>query len=327
MSPTRFIDVHHHIIPDRYLTAVGAHAVGAQGSTGRVPKWSVQAALDGMDEAGIQVAITSISSPGFRGLTQQAEAELARWCNDFAADLVGSHPDRFGMFAALPLQNLDACLLETRHALDTLAADGLCLLSNYGGRYLGDAYFSPLYEELNKRAAVVFVHPTAARHEVKIDRLSSSMLEFPFDTTRTIASLIFGGVITRYPSIRWVFSHAGGAIPYLCGRIDTLSSNNPALQELLPAGLLAELKKLYFDCALSTAPNTMQMLAAQVGPGRILFGSDFPFGPKKQMQVAVDGVRQLTWSDADKQQLAVSNAMSLFPQLASRLMERAGGVR
>ena len=119
--PQPYIDVHHHILPERYVSAVGAYAVGAQGSTGRVPTWSVEAALDGMDTAGVQAAFTSVSAPGFRGLTVQAEAELVRWCNDFAAGLVQAYPHRFGMFAALPLQNLDAGLQEARRALDEMA--------------------------------------------------------------------------------------------------------------------------------------------------------------------------------------------------------------
>jgi len=316
MTHCPFIDVHQHILPAHYVQAVGEFAVGSQGSTGRVPAWGLEAALEGMDRAGIQMAITSVSAPGFRGLTPQGECDMTRWCNDFAAELSHTYPKRFGSFAALPLSSLDACLYELSYAMDTLHSDGVCLLSNYDGRYLGDVHFFRLYEELNRRKTVVFVHPTSPLQEVKINQLSASTLEFTFDTTRTMASLVFGGVLMRFPDIRWIFSHAGGAMPYLAGRVDVLTTNNPALREFIPNGLPAELGKLYFDCALSTSDTTLDALASVASVEHILFGTDYPFGPKDQMRKGVDGVQNLKWNDANKRRVAYANAVELFPRMS-----------
>ncbi len=316
MTPLQRIDVHHHILPAHYVETVGADSVGLQGSSGRVPAWSIEQALAGMDAAGIQTAITSISSPGFAPADAARVPALARWCNEFAANMVRDYPGRFGMFAALPLGTLPAALAELTHAYDSLHADGACLLSHYQGRYLGDAYFRPLYEELNRRRAVVFVHPTSPAQPWSFNRLSASTLEFPFDTTRTIASLIFEGVVRDYPSIRWIFAHGGGAIASLCGRVELLTTNNPALREIIPQGFEAELKKLYFDTALSTHPAAMDHLQALVTADHLLFGTDYPFGPKSQMQQARTSLDALAWSDMEKRKVARDNALSLFPRLA-----------
>jgi predicted TIM-barrel fold metal-dependent hydrolase len=309
------IDTHHHIMPPRYVTAVGAHPIGSQGVSGRVPDWSLRDSLMLMDEAGISAAVTSISAPGLAGVTGPAAAELARYCNEFAAGMVRDHPTRFGMFACLPMDDLDAALDEAGYAHDTLFADGVCLMSHYDGRYLGERDFHPLYEELNRRKSVVFVHPTTPVHPVQIGGLSVSMLEFPFDTTRAIASLIFGGVIHAYPGIRWIFSHAGGAMPYLSGRLEMVSRVNPRLREYVPEGLPQVLRSLYFDCALSANPVHFAALRALVDDTQILFGTDYPFGPKRQMAETVDGIDSLHLPPEAKSSIEFANALRLFPRL------------
>src|SRR5262245_54875331 len=153
------IDTHHHIMPPRYVAEIGVHPIGSQGVSGRVPDWSLRDSLMLMDEAGISAAVTSISAPGLAGLSGPAAAGPRRYCNEFAAGMIRDHPTRFGMFACLPMDDLDAALRETGYAYDTLSADGVCLMSHYGGRYLGERDFHPLYEELDPRQSVVFVHP------------------------------------------------------------------------------------------------------------------------------------------------------------------------
>lgn len=308
------IDVHHHILPEHYVCEVGAGPIGVQGSSGRVPLWSVEAAIEGMDEAGIRTAIVSVSAPGLGPLGIGPATRLARWCNDFAAEMGENYPGRFGSFAALPLPDIDASLMETSYALDELKADGVCLLSNYAGVYLGAAAFDPLYAELDRRRAVIFVHPTSPANMQLVAGLSASTLEFPFDTTRTIADIVFSRVPSRFPGIQWIFSHAGGAIPYLSGRVELLTTNNPRLRESIPDGFSAELRKFHFDCALSHSNTTLDALAAEVGVESLLFGSDYPFGPKQQMLGTARAVRDLSWVKSNKDKLCWGNAATLFPR-------------
>lgn len=313
------IDVHHHILPSHYVETVGAEAIGAQGSSGKLPEWSLEGSLELMDAAGIDTAVTSISSPGLAPLQAGAAADLARWCNEFAAQTARDHPTRFGYFATLPMHSVDAALREAGHAFDALDADGVCLLSNYEGRYLGDAAFHPLYEELNRRGAVVFMHPTSPAQRVDLPNLSASMLEFPFDTTRTIASLIFSGVTRRFPAIRWIFSHAGGTLPYLAGRFEMLTRNRPVLREEIPGGFREAVRPLYFDTALSANAVHFAALRALLPDSQILLGTDYPFGPKGQM---TEGVTALAAIDLPDETLAAvngGNALALFPRLRTAL--------
>ncbi|ABE30243.1 Predicted metal-dependent hydrolase [Paraburkholderia xenovorans LB400] len=314
MSHSR-IDVHHHILPPQYVEAVGTDAIARQGSSGRVPQWSVDEALSLMDRSGIGTAITSITAPGVSALAEVEAGGLARWCNEFSANMVRDWPGRFGMFACLPLQSIDNALREAVYSLETLKADGVCLLSNYDGRYLGDPVMRPLYEELNRRKAVVFVHPTSPASMVPIDQLSPSSLEFPFDTTRTVASLIFGGITTDYPEIRWILSHAGGAMPYLAGRIELLTRNNPALRERIPDGFRRAMATFFFDCALSVDPAQFAALRELVPDSQLLFGTDYPFGPKGQIAETVSGVLDVGLEPGTLKALESDNALSLFPRL------------
>lgn len=310
------IDVHHHILPAYYVEQVGADRVGGQGSSGRVPSWSAADALERMDAQGVRTAVTSISAPGLPLSDLKERARLARWCNDFAAGLAAAHPGRFGMFATLPLPDVEAALREIDFAYGQCSADGVCLLSNYEGMYFDDARLRPLFEALDSREAVVFLHPTSPRSMSLVGGLSASTLEFPFDTTRAIASLLFGGVLRDFPRIRFIFSHAGGAMPYLAQRTQLLIRNNPRLQELVPGGIAAALRKAYFDTALSAHRETFATLLAVVGPENVLFGSDYPFGPKNQVEDAVAGLAGLGLSPADHARIAHGNAAALFPRLA-----------
>lgn len=314
MNPTR-VDVHHHILPQRYVDVVGGGPIGSQGSSGRVPHWDLDDSIRLMDASGIACAVTSISSPGFNTLDAAAARSLASWCNEFAADMVRRHPGRFGMFSSLSLHAIDDALKEAVRSFDDLQADGVCLLSNYDGRYLGDAFFRPLYEELDRRRAVVFVHPTWPVQPVSIEGLSLSTLEFPFDTTRTIASLVFSGVTAEFPGIRWIFSHAGGAMPYLSGRVEVLTRNNPRLRERIPHGFQAALSSLYFDTALSANRTHLAALREAVGDARIVFGSDYPFGPKDTMAVTVQGLQDAGLSAETLDAIGHGNALELFPRL------------
>lgn len=311
------IDVHHHILPAEYVAAVGAGVIGSQGSSGRLPKWSESDSLDLMDAAGIASAVTSVSSPGLATLPAADAARLARCCNDLAAEMVSRHPTRFGMFATVPMHDVDTAIAEVDHALDVLEAEGVCLLSSYDGRYLGDAAYLPLHEHLDARGAVVFVHPTSPAIPVDVASMAPSMLEFTFDTTRTIASLLVSGTVAARPSIRWIFSHAGGALPYLAGRLEVLLRNNRRLGDGVGGDLRHLLRTLYFDTALSADDVHFAALRALVPDTQILFGTDYPFGPPGQMADTVKRLNGLDLPPATREAIHYGNAGGLFPRLVA----------
>lgn len=297
------IDVHQHLLPPRYfeaLAAAGDRATGdsqavaggtaqwnpwdASGGTAArqgsrtvggwlMPEWDPRAAIAMMDEAGIETGILSISAPGVHFGDDAAARELARELNDYQAELVKEQPDRFGHFAVLPLPDFDGAVAEAVRALDELHADGVLLLSNAHGRYLGDPAYEPLWTELAARSAVVFVHPTAPPIK-QLPGMPTALLDFPFDTTRTAVDLVAHGVFDRHPDLRVILSHAGGFLPYAASRFSAAAMFNPGTT---PESIQAGLRKFYFDTALSATPTSLPSLLAFAEPGHVLYGSDFPY--------------------------------------------------
>lgn len=314
------IDVHHHILPDRYRAALERAGV-AEASGVALPAWSPELALETMDANGIGLAITSISAPGVHFGDDAAAAALARACNETSAALVADHPSRFGAFAILPLPDVGAALSELAYALDELHLDGVVLLASQSdGRYLGDPAFEELLAELDRREAIVFVHPTipvSTRHiPVAIPAFA---MEFTFDTTRAAFQLAHSGALERHPRIRFILSHAGGTVPFLAWRFNLLWAVDPALQERAPQGGMHYLSRLYYDTALSANPHALRSLQELVNPSQILFGSDFPFAPAPLTAATVAGVRAYDGFDADAQAgVERDNALALFPRFAGR---------
>src|SRR5580692_978876 len=244
------IDVHHHIRPDFFLRATNDldNPVGGIAP----PPWSKESMLSYMDDAGTNVAVTSVSTPGVHMGDDAAARDLARRVNEFAADLIRARPDRIGGFTALPLPDVDGALRELEYGLDTLKLDGVVLFSNARGIYLGDRRFRPLFDELERRKAVVFVHPTAspdaAAHSLG---LPDSLIDFTADTTRAVAQLHYGNTFSRTPNVKYIFSHAGGTIPYLATRFGIVDEMNviPGAEER--GAVTDTLRRLYWDTALS----------------------------------------------------------------------------
>ena len=272
--PKRKIDTHQHFLPKLYVDAVGLDLLNAAMPGGVAPTWSVETAIAMMDENGIDEGILSISS----GPTLPDAATLLRKCNDHAAELRSRHTGRFGSFASLPLPDIDASLNEVSYCLDELKVDGFIAFTNYNGLYLGDEHFTPLWEELNRRGTVVFIHPNQPPHEVPTVA-PASVLEFPFDTTRTATSLIMSGATNRFRNIRFILSHAGGTLPFLVPRIALSISMMPAVAERV-GDTLAAVRSFYFDTALSAGNAPLSALAQVADPDHILFGTDFPFAPR-----------------------------------------------
>jgi len=311
------IDIQHHILPPDYVSLVGSEAIARLVVSGRLPVWTPQTSLDAMDRNGIELAVTSVSAPGFAFGDERAAARVARHCNDYAADLGRRHPGRFGMFATLPLPHVAASLEEITYSLDTLGADGVCLLSNYDNRYLGDPHFDPVLEELDRRKAVVFVHPADVAGTRPLEHIPAATLEFPFDTTRAIVNMLFSGALTRSRGARFVFSHAGGALPYLADRIARLQ-RRAEFNQHIPDGVIFELERLYFDTALSASHRIFGSLRQIAAPDRILFASDYPFAAEDTMTATVEGLARLGLVEEELLAIERANALALMPGLFDR---------
>jgi predicted TIM-barrel fold metal-dependent hydrolase len=269
----RVIDVHHHFEPS------------AKNVNG-VP-WTIEMALDQMDRNGVTTAI-GYAGPLFPSDVRSGR-KIARETNEWSAQLCRTHPGRFGLFASLPLADVEGSLAEIAYAFDVLHADGVGLATHYDGMGLGDPAFEPIFAELNRRNAVVYVHPanapcaTASTLTYESDLISAPWIEFPTNTARTILSLWTAGLTRRLPDLRFIFCHGGGVLPILLGRFAGFSGWNAVgperLATLFPDGVYAEFAKLYFECAQAYAPETIAMLRALLPPSHLLFGTDFSYFP------------------------------------------------
>jgi 6-methylsalicylate decarboxylase len=238
---------------------------------------------------------------------------LATEWNEDAAQLGRDYPGRFGVFATIPLPDAEGSLREIENAFDTLKVDGIGLLTSYENKWLGDPAFTPVFEELNRRRAVVFVHPTApVCCRGLISSVPTFFLEVPTDTARTITSLVFTGTLTRFPDIRFIFSHAGGTITVVAGRITGLANTRKELADRIPNGFGAELAKLYFDTAGAADASAMGALQTLVPISHILFGSDYPFVPIAE---TTGGLGKLGITPLDLRAIEHDNAVQLIPRL------------
>jgi predicted TIM-barrel fold metal-dependent hydrolase len=307
------IDVHHHILPPGYVAALADRGITTGGGY-TLPAWDISSTLELMDRHGIATAITSISEPGIYFGGQGLARDLARLCNEYSARLVQDYPHKFGAFAVLPFPDVDSAVRELEYALDTLKLDGIVLFSNIEGRYPGDPAFDALFTELNRRKAVVFVHPTtpAINANLKLN-LPPFLVEFVFDTTRAVANLVYSGTLERCPDIRFILAHGGGTVPYLAYRI----SYGQVMIPGAPQGVLSYLKQFYYDTALSATPYALPSLQELVDASHILFGSDYPFAPEIATGFTVQGIQRFDRFDAQARMTVERwGALALFPRLA-----------
>jgi predicted TIM-barrel fold metal-dependent hydrolase len=306
------IDIHHHLSPPTYIAASNAGNFGEP----LMKSWTPEKSLQDMDKAGVAVAMLSVTTPALNFMSGEAARKLARECNDYAAKLIADHPGRFGNFALIPLTDTDGSLQEIAYALDTLKADGIGLMTSYGDKWLGDPSFLPVMEELNRRKALVYTHPTTANCCVNLVRTQQPvMIEFGTDTTRTIADIVFSGNAQKFRDIRWIFSHAGGTMPFLIERF----VRNPLLDRnakgTVPDGTLAELKRFYYDTAQTSNKGSMAALSAIIPVSQIVFGTDYPY------RTGIDHVKGLrdsgVFTDAQLMDIERGNALKLLPRLGS----------
>ena len=314
------IDVHAHYLPEIYQQAVAAAGPGYNPPDGipALPKWDIDAALGMMERLNIRTAMLSISSPGVHFGNDAAARTLARQVNEEGAKAAADHPGRFGLFASLPLPDVDGALAETAYALDTLKADGVAVESNHGGIYMGDKRFDPLFAELNRRKAVVFMHPTSPTcpccQTVSLG-YPRPLIEFMFETTRAVANMLLTGTLDRFPDIRLIVPHAGATVPVLADRVIGLS---PAF---LPAPVDSDhafglLRRLYYNLAGYPLPRLAPALLQVADTNRIFYGSDWPFTPIPIVSRLAGEIEQTKlFDDATRRNIMHDNALTLFPRL------------
>ncbi|MCB5178774.1 amidohydrolase family protein [Streptomyces antimicrobicus] len=311
MSGCVRIDVHQHVVPPGRARAIADRAAALGWP---VPAWDRRSALAMMDRRSIATGILSYAAPLAAPGDVAGARAAAREVNDFTAEEVKDRPDRFGHFAVLPLPDVEGALAEAVRALDELAADGVMVLSNAEGRYLGDREFEPLWAELEGRGAVVLVHPTAPPGPM-VPGLPSPLVDFPSDTARTALHLALAGVPGRFPRLKIILPHAGGFLPYAAHRFAAAARLRPDAE---PGDLLADLRRFYFDTAFCAGPASLPSLLAFAAPGHVLYGSDFPMVPEDWCSGFDDDLDAYPhWQDGQLHAVHRANAERLLPRLAT----------
>jgi predicted TIM-barrel fold metal-dependent hydrolase len=320
------IDVHHHVLPKFYLaTLERVNSITTMFGVA-LPAWSPEAHLEVMDKNKIAVGMASIPA-GIYFESNAFARDLARRCNEFLANLRSEYPTRFGAFAALPVPDVDGALTETRYALDTLRLDGVLMLSNVAGHYVGDAENDELFAELNRRNTVVYIHPSDPP-----DKGIPASIQFPIDTAletvRAAMSLLYGGVFERYPNVKFIFSHCGGITPYLAHRmvrgrtwVRGEGGADPGMLGEEPDGARAAkdiglLQRQYYDSMSANAANGLRTLQAFVDPSHILLGTDHAILPAKYQPLKMRELKRYKgFDDATRMGVERENALRLFPRL------------
>ena len=308
------IDVHHHVLPEFYIGA--QKNAGITGTAYRgFPEWSPRHSLDVMDNEAIATSVLSFTSPGiWYGNIAQTKG-LSRQCNDYLAGLAADYPGRFGGFGFLPLPDIDAAIAECERALDDLKLDGITLLTSIDDKYIGHPHFEPLYAELNRRKAVVFIHPCyPPGTEADGWDIPRMLIDYPFETTRVAVNLIVQGVMKRHPDIRFILSHSGGTLPFLAHRI-AIFDDDMSLRDNYPEGAMAYFKRFWFDTALSGHAVPLAGLTEIADKSRVLFGTDYPYISTDKVTAESHGFD--SWDGfTDDERIAVNrgNAETLFPK-------------
>lgn len=303
------IDVHHHVVPPSWLQAM--NLIGR--SNPPLIHWSVQKTLDDMDKGGVATAILSPTSPQVTPLGKEAAAKIARECNEYGKKLMADHPGRFGVFATLPLPYIDIALKEIEYAFDTLKVDGIGMMTNYGDKWLGYSYFDPIWQELNRRKATVYTHPTDANCCVNlVQGIGGPAIEWGTDTTRTIASLIFSGSSQKYRDINWIFSHGGGALSSFAERFLVQMVNTPPYKgKFTREAVQAELNRFYYDTAQVSVIGTVAALTKIVPVSQVVYGTDFPYRTAAEH---TNGLSKL-FNSEDLKKIDRENALRILPRL------------
>ncbi|RZB16699.1 amidohydrolase [Streptomyces sp. F001] len=317
---SRAIDVHHHILPDFYLDELENMGVRTILPGIDRPTWSADSSLAMMDRHGIRAAVVSVWPGVPAGLEPEPAAEFARRVNEYLAELVAAHPGRFGAFATLPIPHTDLVLEEFEYAVDTLGLDGVGLVSNYAGLYVGDRSMDPLFAAAARRRSPLFVHPTVPPSTGQPDfGLPASLYEFPFESVRVAAQLLYNQTLERFPELPVILPHGGGGVPFYAGRLSCGGLISAALTDRLPEDPVGSLQRLYIDIAMTGDPHALAALRSFAPANRILVGSDFPLMPESYtLDTGHRVVRHGGFSAEERTRLDHANAEGLFPRFTGK---------
>ncbi|HEX6715040.1 MAG TPA: amidohydrolase family protein [Thermoleophilaceae bacterium] len=303
------VDTHVHLVPDDYRAVLDQRGLSPM----PLPPWSREMTEEFMDRYAIDAAVMSLGPPGVWFGDAGMATELARMVNEATAELVRTAPQRFAGLAVLPVPDVDAALTELGHALDVLELDGVALLSNVDGIYPGDERLEPVWTELDRRGTYVFLHP-AVPGPPALPQHPIWLYEFPFDTTRAAANLIYSGTLERASGLRLQLAHLGGTAPFLAHRVASLAAREPEKASAAPSGALAALARCWYDTGLSNHVTAVEATAAVVPFERIVFGSDWPY---LALPEAGDPAPELDAFGDKRALLDAGNAAALVPRLVS----------
>ncbi|MHA2357341.1 MAG: amidohydrolase family protein [Candidatus Heimdallarchaeaceae archaeon] len=325
-----WIDLHHHLIPSFYVKSLVKKGI-TELSGVPIPTYNSEECLKDMDKVGIDKAILSIPASGLNIKDNEFFQDLIRKANTFLADMIQKNPTRFGALASIPLPNIDGAFTELEYALDELHLDGVVLLSNSDGMYLGDPELEGFFAELNRRKTVVFIHPDDPPFAgMKKPDVPVVHLEWPFDTTRAVANMVYSGVLDRNPNIKFILPHGGGAVPYLAWRISILEYRQrdkvkklQSLYDLIirkqgPATGLRLLKNMYYDTTAVTTPSSLRTLKEFLEPSHIVLGTDLGAAPRLMASLVLNDLKSFDgFNEDDLRTIARKGALELFPRLVS----------
>jgi len=302
------IDTHHHLFSPAYVTELAK----VNQAPPIVRNWSLAKTLADMDKAGVATSILSVTTPQVGVFDAASAVRIARESNEWTAKVGKDYPGRFGSFAMLPMHNMNAALKELEYAMDVLKADGIGLLTSYGDKWLGHPSFAPVMDELNRRKAILYTHPTAANCcNNLLEDVPPTVIEFGTDTTRTITDIVFSGTAARCPDVKFIFSHAGGTLPFISERLIKMPLLDPKLAPRVPKGVLHELKRFYYDTAWAAHPGALASLTRLVDVSQILLGSDYPY---RTGEDNVKGLYEYGFSATDLRAIERGNAQKLMPR-------------
>jgi predicted TIM-barrel fold metal-dependent hydrolase len=310
MATPHRIDVHHHPTPNKALRS------GRGASTGEMKDWCPEHSLHDMDCNGVATSILSVPNRAAVWRDPVKAPGIARKWNEYLVQQSLDHPGRFGVFAAVPILDIEASLREVEFALDVLKCDGITLMTNMGDKWLGDPYYFPLFEELNRRKAVVYTHPISAdciQNAQKPD-IDDAVVEFCADTGRAIAGLLFSGAAHRFKSIDFIFSHGGGVMPFILDRYVGHAARNPEMAARVPDGVVSYLKRWYYDTAQVSHRHAMVSIRELIDVSQLLFGTDFPF---RNTEDHVRGLAELGFTPEELRAIERGNAERLMPRWRS----------